>query len=167
MEKYNLNEVKDLARLVQEMAEGTTLGDLKGLTKPELEAIYSVGYNMYRTGRTDDAEKVFKVLALLEPMSAKYLMALGAVRQVKRDFPGAVKAYALASFYDIEDPKPQYHAAECFLAMGDRENAGKALDTLDLCANLKTERGRTYAAKAKLLRQKTGLEATAEQPKEG
>ena len=71
---------------------------------------------------------------------------------MKKQYQGAITAYAYASFLDIHDPKPQYHAAECYLALSDRPNALSALAALEQFAPSDTERGREYRAKAEALK---------------
>ncbi len=144
--ELNKDTLQEIAKRVME--EPVTLRDLKGITTDEMEAVYSLGFNFYNTGRYDDAEKVFKFLVMFDHMSPKYWMGLAAVQQVKKDYASATTSYAYASFLDIHDPKPQYHAAECFLAMGDVENATSALEALKAFAPKDTERGRTYLEKA-------------------
>lgn len=130
----------------------TTVRELKGITDAEMEAVYSLGFNFYRTGNIENAEKVFKFLVLFDHFCAKYWTALGAVLQVRKRYEGAITAYAYASFLDIHDPKPQYLAAECYLARGERDNAASALAALDEFAPTDTGRGREYRAKAEELK---------------
>ena len=134
------------------LADMSTVRELKGITDEEMEAMYSLGYSFYTTGRYDDAEKVFRFLVLFDHLSAKYWTALGAVQQVKKLYVDAVASYGYASFLDLENPKPQYYAAECFLAMGDKENASSALAALDEFCPKNTEIGREYRAKAEALK---------------
>lgn len=126
---------------------GGTLKDVKGLTTEDCEAIYSVGLNAYKVGSYEDADTVFRYLVFVDHMCAKYWIALGAVQQVRRDFRKAVASYGYASFLDLENPKPQYHAAECLLALGDKESAKSALAALDMYA----PKGSPYREKAKKL----------------
>lgn len=149
MKEINEETIRDMAKKLVE--DVTTVRDLKGISAGEMEAVYALGFNFYNTGRTEEAEKIFKFLVLFDHMSPKYWIGLGAVQQVKRDFEAAVTSYAFASFLDLEDPKPQFHAAECYLAMGDRENALSALAALKQFAPVETERGRLYREKAETL----------------
>lgn len=127
--------------------DGGTMKELKGLTTEDCEAIYSVGLNAYKVGSYEDADTVFRYLVLLDHLCPKYWIALGAVQQMRRDFQKAVSSYGYASFLDLENPKPQYHAAECFLALGDKENAKSALAALDMYA----PKDSPYREKAKKL----------------
>lgn len=150
----------NLDKMTPEMIEETaksfigmgTIRDLKGLTDEEMEAIYSMGFGFYNTGRYDDAEKVFKFLVMFDHLCQKYWVGLGAVHQMKKDYEKAITCYGFGSFLDLKNPKPQYHAAECFLALGDKVNATSALDALEEYCPTNTEIGREFRTKASELR---------------
>ncbi len=134
--------------------DGATLSELKGITDNEMKAVYQLGLGFYRTGRYDDADKVFRFLVLFDHLEPKYWTGLGAVQQMKKNFKGATASYGYASFLDLKNPKPQYYAAECFLALGDKENATSALDALDEYCPKDTILGKEFRAKAAALREK-------------
>ena len=73
-----------------------------------------------------------------------------------KNYADAITAYGYASFLDLKNPKPQYLAAECFLALGDKTNALSAIAALEQFCSKETELGREYLAKA------TALKALAE-----
>ena len=162
----DINEAQ-IKEAAQKFATGfATMRELKGITKAEMEAVYSVGFNMYRTGRYDDAEKIFRFLVLFDHLEPKYWMGVGAIQQVRKDYNGALASYGYASFLDLQNPKPQLHAAECFLALGDKPNAASALLALDkYCPPESTPIGREYRAKAAELRKLVGEEAFEEASK--
>lgn len=151
----------DLTKLTAEKIEEAaknfmnlgTVRETKGITDAEMEAMYSLGFSFYQTGRYDDAEKVFRFLVLFDHLSAKYWTSLGAVLKMKKMYTEAVSAFSFGSFLDLANPKPQFFAAECFLALGDKENALSALDALEQFCPVNTETGREYRAKAKQLRE--------------
>ena len=146
--------------------KGATLKQLKGVTNAELEAVYSLAYGYYRTGKYDEALKLFQFLVLFDHLNQKYWMGLGAVQQVLKDYQGAVTSYGYSSFLKLDNPKPQLHAAECFLALGDRRNAASTLEALEEYCPRDTEVGREYRAKAAKLRELVGEEAFAALAKE-
>ena len=134
---------------VKELIErGATLKQLKGVSNEELEAVYSLAFGYYRTGKYDEAAKLFQFLVLFDHLNAKFWFGLGAVQQAMKDYQGAVSSYGYCSFLNLENPKPQLHAAECFLALGDKINAAE------------------YRAKAAKLRELVGEEAFAALAKE-
>ena len=150
----------DLSQLTEEKIEAAakgfakmgTIREIKGITNSEMEAVYSMGYSFYTTGRYDDAEKVFRFLVLFDHLNAKYWTGLGAVQQVKKLYGDAISSYGYASFLDLDNPKPQYFAAECFLALGDKPNALSALAALEEFCPKDKEIGREYLAKAAALK---------------
>lgn len=156
MDEESVRKMADemLAQIRKMAAEGGTIANAKGISREQLESVYAIGLNYYTTGNTEEAEKVFNFLVLFDHSNAKYWMGLGAVLQVGREFERASKCYAMSSFLDLTDPKPAYHAVECFLAMKDKTNAASAIAMLEKYADAKTERGREYLAKASQLKPK-------------
>ena len=138
---------KYLRTALQHFFEGGTIRDVKGLSDDEMEALYSVGYNLFQSGKYDDAEKVLRYLAMIDHTNAKYWLALGVLLQTVRKFEQAAACYGFAGFLDLSNPEPQFYAAECFLALGDRESAKSALAALEEFA----PKDSVYREKAKKL----------------
>ena len=164
MEKIDTKKIADGVRNLVE--NNFTLKQLRGVTNAELEAVYSLAFSYYQTGRYDEALKLFQFLVLFDHLNAKYWMGLGAVQQVMKDFQNAVVSYGYCSFLKLDNPKPQLHAAECFLALGDRRNAASSLEALDAYCPKDTDVGREYRAKAAKLRALVGEDAFAALAKE-
>lgn len=164
MQKIDTAKIAEgVKTLIQENA---TLKQLKGVTNAELEAVYSLAFGYYRTGKFDEALKLFQFLVLFDHLNAKYWFGFGAVQQALRDFQGAIASYGYCSFLNLENPKPQLHAAECFLALGDKRNAASSLEALNEYCPKDTDIGREYRAKAAKLREMVGEEAFAALAKE-
>lgn len=160
-------DTKKIAEGVKTLIEKrSTLKQMKGITNEELEAVYTLAFGYYRTGKFNEALKLFQFLVLFDHLNAKYWMGLGAVQQVLKDFQNAVVSYGYSSFLNLENPKPQLHAAECFLAMGDKRSAASALFALNEYCPTDTDIGREYRAKAAKLRELVGEEAFAELARE-
>lgn len=140
-------DVKAMEKAVEGLGAGDPVMKAKGFSIEQVEAIYAVGLNSYKAGKYDDAEKVFRYIVYLDHTNSKYWIALGAVQQMLRQFPKAVTSYGYASFLDLHNPKPQFHAAECFLALGDKESAKSALAALEEYA----PKDSVYREKAKKL----------------
>ena len=153
-----ITEEKIAAAAKAFVKDGATLKEVRGITNDELESVYSLGFGYYRTGKFDEAEKLFQFLVLFDHLSSKYWLALGAVQQAKKMFDKAVSSYGYSSFLDLENPKPQFHAAECLLAMGDKGNAASAIMALEHYCPKNTDLGREYRAKAAELRKTIGEE---------
>ena len=160
-------DTKKIAEGVKTLIETTaTLKQMKGITNAELEAVYALAFGYYRTGKFEEALKLFQFLVLFDHLNAKYWMGLGAVQQVMKDYQSAVLSYGYCSFLKLDNPKPQLHAAECFLAMGDKRKAASALFALNEYCPTDTDIGREYRAKAAKLRELVGEEAFDELAKE-
>jgi len=160
MDKITEAQIAEAAKKF--IKDGATLKEVKGITNDELEAVYSLAFGYYRTGKFEEAQKFFEFLVLFDHLNAKYWFALGAVQQARKDFQRAIASYGYSSFLDLENPKPQFHAAECFLALGDKTNAASAILALEKYAPAGTEVGREYRAKAAELRKTIGEDAFAD-----
>lgn len=158
MDKATQEKIEEAAK---KFAQGATMKEVRGISNEELEAVYTLAYNFYRTGKYQDAQKLFEFLVLFDHLSTKYWFALGAVQQAQKDYQKAISSYGYSSFLDLENPKPQLHAAECYLALGDKKNAASAILALETYCPAGTEIGREYRAKAAELRKKIGEEAFA------
>ena len=154
-----ITEEKIAAAAKAFVKDGATLKEVRGITNDELESVYSLGFGYYRTGKFDEAEKLFQFLVLFDHLSSKYWFALGAVQQAQKDYEKAIASYGYSSFLDLENPKPQYHAAECCLALGDKANAASAIMALEHYCPTNTDIGREYRAKAAELRKMIGEES--------
>ena len=164
MQKIDTKKIADTVKTL--MKDNATLKQLKGVTNAELEAVYSLAFGYYKTGRYDEALKLFQFLVLFDHLNAKYWFGLGATQQALKDFQNAVVSYGYCSFLKLDNPKPQLHAAECFLAVGDKRNAASSLEALDAYCPKDTDVGREYRAKAAKLRALVGEEAFAALAKE-
>jgi len=161
------NDNAEMSKAAKALIQGeATLKQLKGVTNDELEAVYSLAYGYYQTGKFEEAHKLFQFLVLFDHLNAKFWFGLGAVQQAEKNFKDAVVSYGYCSFLKLDNPKPQLHAAECFLAMGDKRGAASALEALNEYCPKDTETGREYLAKAAKLRESVGEEAFAALAKE-
>ena len=155
-------DTKKIADAVKSMAmDGSTLKQLRGVSNEELEAVYSLAFGYYRTGKFEEALKLFQFLVLFDHLNAKYWFGQGAVQQALKDYQSAVVSYGYCSFLKLDNPKPQLHAAECFLAMGDKRNAASSLEALNEYCPKDTDIGREYRAKAAKLRELIGEDVFA------
>ena len=156
--KAGLSEER-ITEILAHLGNFGTVRELKGLSNAEIETIYGLGLDYYRAGDYANAEKIFRFLTVFEHTSSKYWTAMGSVQQVGGRFEEATKSYAMATFFDLHNPKPMYYAAECFLKLGDLDNARKALASLEAYGSKETETGRRFQAKGAELKAKLEDEA--------
>ncbi len=106
---------------------GRTFRDFTQLTPESMEVIYMVAYNQYNAGKFDEAEKVFRLLAMLNHFERKYWKGLAASREAQKKYEDALQAYGYLGMMDIYDPAPSFHAAKCFIALGKAAEAEAGL----------------------------------------
>lgn len=115
---------EDLAQIVVDFAQnGKTIRELKGMTREEMEAVYNVAYNVYSGGDYEKAQKIFQFLCFFDHLEKKYWLGLGSCRQMLKRYQEAIEAYTFAMLLDSDDPHPPFYAADCHIALGDREAA--------------------------------------------
>jgi type III secretion system low calcium response chaperone LcrH/SycD len=110
------------------LMSGAAYRELAGLTEDEMEAIYGVAWRAYEQGEYDDAERTFRVLCLYDHLADRYWLGLGACRQARHDFEGAIQAYSALAEIGSRTPLAPLRAAECYIALGMVEEAASALD---------------------------------------
>lgn len=93
------------------------VSDAIGIDGPLIQHIYSVGYQMYNTGRFSQAAQVFRLLLFLDGLKLKYLMALGASHHMMKDHKNAADIYLACKNFFPNEPMPYYHAIDCYLQM--------------------------------------------------
>lgn len=115
---------EDLAQISVDFLENhKTMRELQGLTEEEMEAIYHVAFNTYSNGGYEQAYKMFRFLCFFDHLEPKYWLGLGGCRQMLKQYPDAVEAYTFAMLLDSDDPHPPLYAADCHIALGNREEA--------------------------------------------
>lgn len=109
---------------------GGMIYEAYGITEEELEALYAKGYQEYVSKQFDKAFSSFSYLAYLKANEKRYLVALAATLHAMKKYEEAIKYYATAQHYDIDDPTITFHIVECFIALKRRVEALEALNIL-------------------------------------
>lgn len=120
---------KEAQEIVDHIAAGGVLRHFKGITKQETEIIYDLGYQYYQTHKYEDAEKIFQLLCLYDHLETKFWVALGATLQLLKRYERAISVYSYSALIDPNDPRPPLHAAECYLALNNKDKAISALES--------------------------------------
>lgn len=136
----NLEKSEAIGTFLKEMLQShfpgqTILQDACGLSNSSLEALYEQAYDHYTSGRGLEAARSFGLLIALNPFQQKFWMGLAASQHLEQQYEKALQAYALAALLDDQDPVPHYHAAQCYLAMGNKRDAIKALELAEAHAS--------------------------------
>jgi type III secretion system low calcium response chaperone LcrH/SycD len=144
-------ETQRLADLAIEIMEGRTdLAAIQGITTQELEAVYTLAHGFYQSGDYDKALSLFKFLTLHRHIEARYWFGLAATQQMMRQHAIAVQSYGVCAMLDLDNPQTPLRAGECFLAVGDKDNARSALEAALTLAG-SNPRHAAHAARARLI----------------
>jgi len=129
------SDSKLLSSLLEKMCKGEcAIRDILGLDDKQMNGLYAMGFNFYQAGKYDDALKIFRGLCLFDQLEPKHWLGLGATLQMLEKYEEAANAYGFAAIMDCHDPRPSFHAAECYIALNDKEKAEAALNTvIELC----------------------------------
>lgn len=122
-----------------------------GLSQKAVDALYNSAYHLYMQGNYDKAIKTFQFLCLLDPAQYRFMFALGAAHQMKKNFMAAATYFTTAAFLDPSNPAPYYHAAECYLNLNDVESALLSLDSVIQIAK-KNKKYETFQERARLIK---------------
>ena len=142
--------------------DNATLKQLKGVTNAELEAVYSLAFGYYQTGKFNEALKLFQFLVLFDHLSQKYWTGLGSTHQMLKQYDEALAAYAQAAIFDLDNPKPMYYAALCHYAKGDKVKAASAVRAIEMFCTKRDAQTLPFLEKAAALRAALGEEPFAE-----
>lgn len=140
MNQQNIQDAdpQDFSKIANELGSllrsGGTLGGVFNLTTQECEALYQMGYGLYKQGRYADAFKVFSQAVLYNHLEPRYLMGLAGSAQMIGRYQDALQHYSTATLIALNDPLPPFHAAECLIALGRLEDAAESLEMAILLA---------------------------------
>lgn len=123
--KVHENDLADIAeQLMEYVQKGMSLADIENISDEAMEEMYACAYFFYQENKLDEAENLFKMLCLYDLNNADYVIGLGAVNQIRKDYNKACNFYALAYVMADENYLPMLYGGQCQLLMG---NFGKAL----------------------------------------
>ena len=144
-----------LAGLSESLGGKRTLAEARGIPRKALESMYGIARELYANGRYAKAQQSFELLCLYDHENARYWRALGACREVQKDYLGAAAALTLAAEHMARpDPSMQLSLAECLVAAGQLDAAerhlGELLNVPEGDAGNEEWRGRAKSLRAQL-----------------
>lgn len=146
---FSPDEFKDMQ---EALLQGVPLYQIMGIQERVLKARYALAYQLYTSGKYNDAEEIFRWLCAYDNSSVQNWMGLGATRQGKKDYDGALEAYQMAAAYSsLQDPSPFYYSAICFLKQQKVEEAKVALQTVLTLGDKTKEDQKEFIDKAEKL----------------
>jgi type III secretion system low calcium response chaperone LcrH/SycD len=120
--------VANAGAITERLTEGATMGQLKGIDKRQLEAVYTVGMHHYEAARYKDARLAFAFCVQNDHLERRYYSALAASFKMLGQPAEALKYYTISSALNIKDPFPTFYTAECLIALGLVAEAQEALE---------------------------------------
>lgn len=120
-----------LAGLNASMGGKRTLAEARGIDDEALESMYAIARELYANGQYARARQSFEFLCLYDHENTRYWRALGACRELSKDYLGAAAALTFAAAHmDRPDRSLQLSLAECLMAAGELDAAERHLGEL-------------------------------------
>ena len=110
-------------RVVQGLMAGNTAAQTLGLTREELDALYSVAFTALTSGELQRAQDVLTRLVLLDPLEAKYRYCLGVIAQQHGDHATALEHLTNFLALDATNADGYLRLGETMAALGRRRDA--------------------------------------------
>lgn len=98
------------------------------LSGRDLEILYASAYNLYEQGAYAKASELFTGLVLHDPFQTRFWKGLAASKQMQKEYKAALHAWGILALLEGHKPETHFHAAECYLSQGEKEDALKALN---------------------------------------
>ena len=120
-----------LAGLNGSLGGKRTLAEARGIGDAALESMYGIARELYANGQYARAQQSFELLCLYDHENARYWRALGACRELSKDYLGAAAALTFAAAHTARpDRSLQLSLAECLMAAGQFDIAERHLGEL-------------------------------------
>lgn len=144
-------EIEAAARKFERYMKGQiSWAELMNLTPETLLAMANFGYQQFKLGRYPDAERVFKVLTVLDWNNAYYHSMMGSILQRQKRFGEAIAEYNEAIELNPRDIVSFTHRGEIYLLHG---LVAEAKADLEKAVKLDTSKENQWAERAQLLLQ--------------
>ncbi len=109
------------------VVQSQTLADCCKFTPELLEKIHQVGWRSYEHGHFSDAAKVFSIINVFDPGYSVNWAALAAALIAENHYAEAINACTIATSLDPHNAVAYLYAARCHKALGEGNDAQKAL----------------------------------------
>ncbi len=115
--------------LIEATKDGSTLGDVLGITKEQKAALLDLGCRLLQVGDTDKAVDVLMRLIQLDPLQERAFYALGVASQTRGELNKAAQMYLQFIALDATNPMGYLRLGECLLAAKEYSEAQAAFLT--------------------------------------
>ena len=146
-----------LAGLNASLGGKRTLAEARGIEDTALESMYAIARELYANGQYARARQSFEILCLYDHENARNWRALGACRELSKDYLGAAAALTFAAAHMARpDRSLQLSLAECLMAAGQFDAAERHLGEL-LSAPKEDDGSEAWRDRAKSLQSQLSL----------
>lgn len=120
------------------------------LSPESIQSLYATSFRLYNSGKYEDAKNFFRILTLSDPHQRRFWTGLAACYKMLKSYSEAIECYSVAAIQDPTDPFVHAHAADCYHALGNCQQAIGALESAIEMAKSNTEH-RALVSKLDLL----------------
>ncbi len=125
--------------------------EIPSFSQETIEAFYSLGYGYYQNGKYEQAIHFFRFLTLIDTENPKHWMGLGAALQMIKQYHHAIQCFGYAAVLNPKNPYAPFHAAECYLSLGEENNAAEVFDAAVEVANKNPAQYKTILTRITLM----------------
>lgn len=151
VERFVLSIVRQVSK-----DTGIPSKDVLGISKQDLEVLYSLAWNLYEHGKYEESFHMFRLMIMMDHFEFKFLFGLAACMHMMEQYFSAATAYMIASTLNPRHVWSHFHAAECYLKLHDPISAsvslGLAIEASQGEKGLDALRERCSIAREKLIR---------------
>ena len=94
----------------------------------QIETLYAAGFGLYEVGDYAGACLLFTRLILQDPLQPRFWQALASTKQMNCEYEASLRAWSMLGYLEPENGDVHFHAAECLISLGQKEDALKALN---------------------------------------
>lgn len=116
-------------RQIATLLEMAQKSPVKPLSENSSKALYSLAHEFYRNAKYNEAKQFFKYLTVANPFEESYWVGLAACCHMLEDYKTAIEHYSIAALQNPNNPYTHWHAAECFFADNNLDQAKTALES--------------------------------------
>ncbi|MBI2980815.1 MAG: hypothetical protein HYY44_00655 [Deltaproteobacteria bacterium] len=119
LKKVPPEKLAEAKKRVAELTKGDlSWTELFAMPPEKLQQMATVGYEQFKSGGYDRAEKIFRGLTIIDPENYYYHQMLGATFQRQLKFAEAILEYSVAVDLNGKDSVSYTNRGESYLAMG-------------------------------------------------
>ena len=116
------------AELRGHLEAGGTMAAWGEVDPAMMDGMYTLGRYFYEHDDYDNAGQLFAWIVGMDPYNRDFTFSLGATRQMQGRYEDALEWLATSLAFDITDPAPAFHMAQCLLKLGKGAEAREMLE---------------------------------------